>query len=298
MTAQHKSVLIFGATGNVGSAAAQYAAKVPNPPKIILALRDVKKPTPGLPADQYPRIHADLSDAGSLERAARESGATAALVYITFGAKGDMKPELEALVRGGIKHIVLLSSASVQPDNKSIKPTEFIAHSHAIVELAIESLPIHATFVRPGAFTTNTFWWSDEIKQKSSILAAYSDSTMAYIDTTDIGNVCASVLVNPPAENHLGIYLEGPKEVSVREAAKTIGEVVGREVRVEEVSEEEFRKRNTQFPKEALDSILKYQREGMEGFGNTSLAANVEKWTGKPATTFRQFVERNKQRFL
>ncbi|KAJ3044382.1 hypothetical protein HDV00_002274 [Rhizophlyctis rosea] len=298
MTTQHKSVLIFGATGNVGHAAAIYAASLPNPPKITLALRDINKPTPDLPADKFPRVKADLTDPASLEKAAKGAGATAAFVYVAWGTKDAMKASFEALIRGGVQHIVLLSSFSVNPDNKSITPTDTISYAHASVEITLESLPISSTFVRPGSFTTNTYQWADQIKQNSTIATAHPDAPAAHIDTTDIGNVSAAVLVSPPAENHTAIYLVGPESFTVYDSAKVMGEVIGREVKVEELTEEEHRKRHPYVPAGVLDSIFKYQRTWKGKLEDVKDSENVKKYTGRDATRFREFVERNKEKFL
>jgi uncharacterized protein YbjT (DUF2867 family) len=115
------------------------------------------------------------------------------------------------------------------------------------------------------------------------------------ITPTDIGGVIGSILAKGPSrDGQRKIFLYGPQILSHKQGLEIIGEVLGKEVKVSGIAAEEalvehlLRWLGDTNPELEDGSWLAHYKEGVE---------NVEKYTGKPATGFREWVEANLELF-
>lgn len=103
------SVIIYGPTGNVGSATAIAAHELGA--KVFLAGRDISKPIPGLTDEQAAptRVKADLTDPASVTQSVKSSGATRAFVYLVPPGPSQVPDHMlstfQALKDGGIEFV-------------------------------------------------------------------------------------------------------------------------------------------------------------------------------------------------
>lgn len=303
MAIKYDNVIIFGPTGATGSAAAQEAAK--RGAKVWLAMRDPSKTIKNLDEStgKFERVKADLSDAASVKQAVEKSGAKAAYTYQVHGSKDAMRATIDAMKEAGIEYVVFLSSFTIFPDQdiRSIGPERIIPYAHSSVEATIEDTGLDATMLRPGAFAYNTFVqnlkrdeepWRGVIPESTRV----SDG----IVPRDIGRVGGAVLVDRPSadKKHI-IYLYGPKLTSREEQLETASRVLGREIRVDVKSQDDFIQHLTKglgFP----EFIAKYLVTSDNGqYNDTYYAngrheegvANVKKYSGVEATTLEQFIK-------
>ncbi|KAI2601844.1 NAD(P)-binding protein [Hypoxylon sp. NC1633] len=242
------TVLVFGATGAVGSSAARTAHWCGA--KVVLAVRDLQKPIPGLGAAEeqaggYSRVQADLTDASSVGAAARESGASHAFVYAARGGADGMRASLEALRDAGVRFVVFLSSGSVRGDVAAVPPSQFIAYMHARVEVALRDVfgPDGYVALRPAYFDSNALMWANGVRQ-GEVRIAYPEYKPDWIAPGDIGKAAGTLLVHGfkateglPSRNV--VHLMGPKFISRRDAAIIIGRAAGKDVKVTETDEDE-----------------------------------------------------------
>ena len=122
--------IVFGPTGNVGFATARTAQR--HGAKVFLAMRDLRKPIPGLSVEQEPeggfeRVQADLTKPETITMAVNQTGAKHAFIYVTFGTSDNMRSSIMALKAAGIEFTVFLSSDGIQSDIRSVAPSDFIA---------------------------------------------------------------------------------------------------------------------------------------------------------------------------
>lgn len=149
-----RNVIIFGATGGVGSAAALKAYQEGT--KVTLAMRDPSKPTASLGGILAEKVQADLSQPETVRTAVRQSGARTAFVYAILAMPDGMRSTFVALKEGGIESVVLLSSFAVQGDLHAIPPTDIVPYAFAMVEIALEDVfGGRWSAVRPGYFASN-----------------------------------------------------------------------------------------------------------------------------------------------
>ncbi|KAF8176727.1 hypothetical protein K438DRAFT_1607332 [Mycena galopus ATCC 62051] len=306
-------VLIFGATGAVGSACARHAQSLGA--SVTLVVRDTKKPIPGLSLEQettggYKRVQADLTQPGSVTEAVKQSGAKHAFVYHISSPPGSPDPNraaLEALKAAGVDFVVFLSSFSVEeyePAIDSIPAHEIIPYSHAQVEVALQEVFGERGYValRPGGFASNSLRWAGMVKA-GSVKMPHPEIKLDWIVPEDIGRAGGTILVSGPSSTggEKSVLLCGPEIISQGDAAKIIGGAVGKEVTVEAIGDEEAVKRMVAggTPEPMAKYLVKRQAEGRgreAGDKYKAAVENVRKYAGK-ATTLVEWATENKVAF-
>ncbi|CBF88380.1 hypothetical protein AN0992.2 [Aspergillus nidulans FGSC A4] len=283
-----RKVIVFGATGDVGSAAARTAHS--HGAKVFLALRDITKPVPGLTATEeqsagYERVQADLTQPDTVRTAVSKTGATHAFIYAALGSSSDhWLSTAEALKAGGIELVVLLSSFTVQGDIRAIPQSDFIGYAHA-----------------------NSRWWQKQIVEDGEVKWAFPDLKVDYISPDDIGAVCGTILAGAfKGEHETSVFLCGPEtDLSVADAIETIGRAINKPVKVTKVSTDEnikvmVEKSGTPEPLARLLTdgfALENQHQGMLRAETPEIRGNIERYLGRPAMRFSEWVERNKDKF-
>ncbi|KAJ1559328.1 hypothetical protein HK405_011059 [Cladochytrium tenue] len=309
-----RTVIVFGATGEVGKRAAATAAGPLHGLDVVLAVRNPDKPVDANIA-HLRRLQADLADPASVERAAAAAGAVAAFVYVVFDAADGMAGVFRALRSAGVEHVVLLSSSSITHELQllgdgaglaDVPASEKIAYLHARAEAAALAVPgLAVTALRPGSFASNTAAaWRPQIQHYGRVALAYPDVPMAHIASADIGDVAAAALAvaHPAAGSHTVVDLVGGSKVTSREAVAIVARALGREIAVDELSEAEYVQRFSAWvPAAALQVSMKLFRllqEGQHDFESPEYAKNVQTWAGHPAMTYADWLEANKHLFL
>lgn len=313
-------VLIFGATGEVASAAALEARA--RGATVTLAMRDIFKVNEWITPEAeraagLRRIAASLDDPEAVSRAARETGAEAAFIYAVPTSDG-MRGVLEALRDApSIRHVVFLSTSqvrsagTVKDDVRSVTPDHFIPWQHAQVEVALQDLGVPHTALRAGFFASNPLriYLDKDTKREVNLLAP--EVRHDPIDTTDIGRAAAALLVNPRGGDGDGagdiVYLHGPALLSQDEQWAIINRelaAAGRPlVKVNHVTAEQYLANLAAMRvpdvvarslcKSMVDTRALYTAEDYE-----AARGNVELITGRAPTSFEDFVRREIPRYF
>ncbi|KAJ7852425.1 hypothetical protein B0H13DRAFT_1904644 [Mycena leptocephala] len=284
----------------VGSAYARHAQSLGA--SVTLAVRDTEKPIPGLSAEQekaggYKRVQADLTQPRTVSEAVKQSGAKHAFVYLIFPVPGRPDPNraaFEALRAAGVEFVVFLSSFSVdmyEPAIDSVPAQEIIPYAHAQVEVALEEIFGKSGYValRPGGLRQD----------------AVPEVKFDWIVPEDIRRAGGTILVGGPSSTggEKSILLCGPELISQGDAVKTIGRVLGKEVAVEAVGDEEAVKGMVAvgIPEPLAKYLVKILSDGaMETvFASNKYnvaVENVRKYAGK-VTTLMEWATENKVAF-
>ncbi len=308
-----RTVIIFGPTGAVGSAAARTASALGA--KVILAMRDTEKAIPGLSASDekanaFTRVHADLTKSETVHNAVLPTQATHAFIYLAFGTADNMKATIHALKSAGIELVVFLSSFTVGRDLAAIQPSDIIPYVHAQVEMNLVEIFGEKGFVaaRPGSFASNTLHYKGGLEQ--GVIKMFGpDMTVDCIVPEDIGRVCGTVLANGPQDDQRAIYLYGPELLSQLETVKIIGDALGRDPKIEECDAQGAYKMFVEergLPAPLAEYMVRQTQKGFATgedlvFGHTidrEHLGNVEKYSGKTSTTFMEWVEQEKGKFV
>lgn len=309
------SVIVFGPTGNVGTVAAITAHE--QAAQVHLAMRDLKKTISGLsPEDEkagkYNRVQADLLDPASVTTAVEKTGAKRAFIYCMFQDRTGMRETISALKSAGIEFVVFLSSSSVEIRNDvaDIPPEEIIPYAHARIEMSLREIfgPGGYVAVRPGAFATNILRYKDGIKEGQVKLLG--KAKFDWITFEDMGLVCGNLLAKGPQalDGKTAFTLFGPQKMTNEESIGVIAGILGKEVKIGQATKDEEIDDMTKvgIPRPVAQYVIDLtlsqshdksmgMDEGSESFETG--VANVQKYGGRPAMKFDEWVKSNRSYF-
>jgi uncharacterized protein YbjT (DUF2867 family) len=186
------------------------------------------------------------------------------------------------------RRIVLLSSPHRTPHPFFQQPNALRA-IHAGVEQLIEASRARWTVLRPGVFALNSLaWWASQIRSGDVVRWFYADAATAPIHERDIASVAACALTE---EGHDGkdYVITGPRSLTQREQVHIIGDVIGRPLRLAELSRDAAREEMlAMMPGVVADMLLDAYAAAVDRPAHvTSTVGDV---TGTPARSFREWA--------
>jgi uncharacterized protein YbjT (DUF2867 family) len=226
----------------------------------------------------------DLATPESLDAALQGVGAVFLLWTAPPATTGAVVERLAAHTR----RVVFLSSPHQTPHPFFQQPNPMAA-LHAGIERSIAAAGLAATMIRPGMFASNvTLWWADAIRNGGVVRWPYGAAETAPIDERDIAAVAARALYQ---DGHAGgdYVLTGPESLSQAEQVSIIAETIGRPIRFEELTPDEFRRETEgRWPPPVVNMLLNAWGAaiGQPAFVTSAVADIV----GTPARTFRQWA--------
>lgn len=266
-------ILVTGATGQVGREVVAQLVAAGEPVRAMTRHPE----RANLPA-QAQVVQGDLDQPSTLPAAL----AGVSKVYLFLGQ--DLgKGLLDAARAAGVKHVVLLSSLTTQGAHNAI------AQRHLLGEEAVRASGLPWTFLQPGGFASNNLQWAPSIRAEGVVRAPFVQARSALIDPKDIAAVAVAALRSPGHEGK-NYPMTGSEALSVVEQVRTLSEVLGRDIRLEELTEEAARQASLQrhVPVPIIDALLSL---GKNSLGRPPVILDtVQKITGRPARTFRQWA--------
>jgi uncharacterized protein YbjT (DUF2867 family) len=164
------------------------------------------------------------------------------------------------------------------------------------IEQLIEASGVQWTFLRPGMFAANSMsWWAPQIRAGGVVRWPYLATPTAPIDERDIAAVAVRALCE---DRHAGAeyVLTGPHSLSQFEQVSIIGSVIGRSMRIEEISPDEARRELLRIgPLPAVNMLLTAWAAAMGQPAHVT--STVEEVTATPANTFVQWAADNAAAF-
>ena len=110
------------------------------------------------------------------------------------------------------------------------------------IERLIETSGLQWTFLRSGMFAANALrWWAPQIRAGDILRWPHLGAPTAPIDERDLAAVAVRALGE---DGHAGAeyVLTGPQSLTQFEQVSAIGRVIGRSLRIEEISPDEARR--------------------------------------------------------
>ena len=274
-------ILLTGATGRVGSAAAKTLARANIPFRALV--RDPDKAA--FDPDAAEIVQGDLNDPGVVEQALQ--GVSRAL--IVMGNHPDQaKLERQFASRAadaGVSHLVKVSSMEAAPDATATLPK-----NHYDTEQHIASLGVDWTFLRPNYYMQNMLMYAGSIARTNSFALPLGTAKTAMIDSRDVGEVAAVVLTG---EGHAGqaYRLTGPAMMDFHEVAARMGTVLERPVSYVAQSPEVFREVLGQFIQSVwqLDAVCELFAEIAAGSLEEQHSTTAD-LLGRPAADLETFT--------
>jgi uncharacterized protein YbjT (DUF2867 family) len=268
-------VLVIGATGNVGR---QVVSQLQATGAQVRAL--TRHPDAAGVPPQVEVVRGDLNLPETLD-ACLDGIDTVFLVWTAPPAA--VGPALERIARHA-QRVVFLSSPhkTAHPFFQQPNPVRGL---HAQIERLIETSGLRWTFLRPGMFAANArSWWAPQIRAGDLVRWPHAAAPTAPIHERDIAAVAVRALCE---DGHAGAeyVLTGPQSLSQVEQVYTIGTVIGRALRIEEISPDEARRELAALmPGFVVNMLLDAWAAAM---GQPALVTStVGEITGAPARTF------------
>ena len=141
----------------------------------------------------------------------------------------------QAAKEQGVKHIVNMSHKQSRPDARSQATL-----NHWMSEQIFTWSGIPTTHLRVTFFAQWMLYIAPFIREGRYLTPFDADSRFAPIAASDIALITANILIKPEGHGGQAYPLHGPIEYSHAELAAVLGETLGKEVRYEQVSVEDF----------------------------------------------------------
>jgi uncharacterized protein YbjT (DUF2867 family) len=288
VTRAHKHpVLVTGATGRVGRLVVDRLLAEGVPVRALTHRPEAAR----LPAAAEV-VSGDLTVPESIDAALQGVDA----VFLVWTVPPTTAPAVIERLAIHTRRLVFLSAPHRTPHPFFQQPNP-TAVLYAEIERLIAAAGLASTVIRPGMFASNALhWWAAPIRDGGVVRWPFGAAETAPIDERDVASVAARALYE---DGHAGgdYVLTGSESLSQAEQVRIIGDVIGRRIRFEELSPEEFRRETSgSWPRPAVDMLLAAWGAtiGQPAFVTTTVADVV----GSPPRTFRQWVGDHAAAFL
>jgi len=172
---------------------------------------------------------------------------------------------------------------------------------HWLAEQVLNWSGLPVVHVRPTVFLQHFFflaWAAESIARDGTIRLPFGQGRTSPVDTQDVAESIATMLANP--SGHVGkIYeLTGPQSLDMNSLAAQYAAALNRPVNYVDVPFEQWREelRARNLPEHVFHHFL--VMAGLHATGRYDrLTQDVEKITGHPATSVREFVARHSDLF-
>lgn len=243
-----KNILVAGATGTVGR-------------QVMAQLR-----TAGVDARA---LKGDLKAPESLAF----DGADALFLVWPFASTDGLEAVLK-LAAEHVSRVVYLSSAALRDFERD-------------AERLIERSGLEWTFLRPHTFAANALRWAEPIRAGGVVREPYAQAAMSLVHERDIAEAAVRALTQ---DGHAGAAYElaGPDSLTQAEQVRIIGEVLGRKIRLEEVTPAVGREQMLAkgWPPGVVDDVL-LALSTMTGGPTRAGATPFRAWVEEHAHAFR-----------
>jgi uncharacterized protein YbjT (DUF2867 family) len=163
---------------------------------------------------------------------------------------------------------------------------------HVEIEHVLAATGLEVTVLRPGMFASNALhWWAPQIRAGDVVRWPYAAAETAPVDVRDVAAAAARTLLDG---RHAGgdCVLTGPESLSQAAQVNAIGNAIGRPLRFEELSPNEFRREaGGTWPPGVADMLLDAWRATLGHRAYVTSA--IQEILGSPARTFYQWAVDN-----
>lgn len=286
--------LVTGATGATGRSAIDHLLSRGSKVRAFVHNNDDRAET--LRAKGAEVVFGDLLDNGAVQKAVQ--GVTSA--YFVYPVT---QPQLvdasayfaHASIAAGVRSIVNMSQISARADAVSLA-----ARSHWYGERVLDWAGVPVTHLRPTFFMEwLTYGFQlPLIANEDLIKVPAGDGRHAPISAEDQGRAIANIMLDPAAHAGKVYPLYGALEMNHEELASAVGDALGRKIRYEPESFDEFSARlnSIGMPKHFIQHIVAVYEDYQNGVfaGNNNA---VEALTGRKPMTVGEYVKANRKLF-
>ncbi len=169
------------------------------------------------------------------------------------------------------------------------------ARMHLAGEQAVQEAGLDWTFLRPGAFMSNTLGWAEQLRDANVVRAPFARVLAAPVDPRDVARVATLALTDRLPSNS-AYPLSGPQLLSPADQVAQLAEALGRELTCEPVPDETVKQGmiDNGMPPEMVDALFSHLDAARP---EARVYPTVEQVTGSAATSFADWLADNLEAF-
>ena len=285
-----ETVLVTGATGRVGRLVVDELLRAG------VAVRALtRRPEQAALPGGAQVVMGDLTVPTTLDWALEGVGSVFLVWTAAQDAAAALVARLAAHASAQPRRVVYLSSPHQTPHPFFQQPNP-LRGLHAEVERLLAAANLDVVALRPGMFASNALhWWAPQIRNGDVVRWPYGAAETAPVDERDIAAVATRALLDG---RHMGgdYVLTGPESLSQAAQVHAIGNAIGRPLRFDELSPDEFRREASgTWPSGVADMLLAAWRAtlGRPAF----VTSAIQEILGSPPRTFYQWAADNATAF-
>jgi uncharacterized protein YbjT (DUF2867 family) len=276
------TILVTGATGNVGSEVVDALTRANEPVRALV--RDASKA--GLPSD-VEAVEGDLDQPEALSAALADVDA----VFLLPGYR-DMPGVLRAIADAHAERVVLLSGTSAASGDTSNAVTAYMLQS----EVAVRDSGVPWTILRSYGLMSNTLRWIDQLEAGDVVREPFADVPVAMVDPYDLGEVAARALRSGAHEGRTYL-VSGGAAIRPADRVRILGEALDRPLRLDALSNDEARAQlRSQMPIEYVDAFFDFYVDG--SLDESRPQSTVQEILGRAPRTFEEWARAHAGAFL
>jgi len=287
METKQESILVTGASGNIGSEIVNQLLGVAPAVSIKAAVhsrQNVKKVKDG---DRVKVIPIDYNESDTLRQALKDVDKLFLLTPDVPNAAHLASNAVTEAKKAGIRHIVKQSvmGADLEADVGTMR-------LHRQVEDIIEQSGIPFTFLRPNEFMQNFInFHSPSIKGNNAFYIPLEDAKVSLVDVRDIAAVAVKSLTDEDLHKNKTHLITGPEALSYHQVAEILSNRIGRKINYVNISDEEARAAMKEIDMSdwlinTVSELSDYFRKGKA----SEISSAVEEVTGNKPISFSQFA--------
>ncbi|MBB4915987.1 NAD(P)H-binding protein [Streptosporangium saharense] len=277
------TILVTGARGNIGGRLVSLLAEGGH--RVRGSARDAA--TLRLP-EGVETAELDLTDPHGAERALRDVE-----TMFLYPTRGDLGPLLKIAHGTGVRYVVLLSSPAAYDAGEYDQPIGLV---HREAERAVEESGLPYTVLYPSWLASNTRRdWAEQIRSLGRVGVAHPEAQVNPIHLDDVAEVAAHLLTDDRHRGRMQV-LTGPRSMRLRDVVTVLGDVLGRSITLDELTEEQaIEQRAPWMPEAILRTLLAVTALGVGVLA--PVTNNVERITGHPAREFAEWARTHRADF-
>jgi uncharacterized protein YbjT (DUF2867 family) len=287
METKQESILVTGATGNIGSEVVKQLLGTAPAVSIKAAVhssQNVKKVKDG---DRVKVIPIDYNESDTLREALKDVDKLFLLTPDVSNAPDLASNAVTEAKKAGIRHIVKQSvmGADLEADVGTMR-------LHRQVEEIIEQSGIPFTFLRPNEFMQNFInFHSPSIKGNNAFYIPLEDAKVSLVDVRDIASIAVQSLIDEDKHKNKTYLITGPEALSYHQVAEILSNTTGRKINYVNISDEEARTAMKEIGMSdwlinTVSELSDYFRKGKA----SEISSAVEEVTGNKPISFSQFA--------
>lgn len=276
---------VLGATGQVGGPLMEVLVEEGVP---VRALAHSSESAAKLESDNVDVRVGDLRDKGDLHRFLEGVSSLFLLTPPSPDQTAVQNAIVDAAVEKGVESIVKLSVYTAAEDSLCNFSRWHIVNDRHIAESGLAYTILH-----PHSFMQSmALQYAEGMRAIGVVDAAVRpDAPVTIVDVRDVGAVAARVLL---AGEHRGetLLITGPEEITFSECTAQMAKALGMDLTYQQISLDEAREKFTALgaPEFLVDGLVGLHQMYDSGELNP-LTDVVERYTGKPARSYAQFLD-------